>query len=60
MVQATKAAVSVLNRLFPKDMVMEADSISLSEKSPSGPIKIVIFSDVLKFLNGIEEPSFFK
>ena len=45
---ATNPAVSVLNLLSPKEMGMnffdKAFLISWVEKSPSGPIKIVIFS----------------
>ena len=46
--QATKAAVSVRNLVFPKvtgiNPFSMAKLISFVEKSPSGPIKIVIFS----------------
>ena len=53
---ATKAAVSVRNLVFPKvtgiKLFSIAKLISFVEKSPSGPIKIVIFSSFLtSFLN---------
>ena len=47
MLTATKAAVSVRNLLFPKEIGIiffaNAFCISSVEKSPSGPIRIVIF-----------------